>query len=89
VPVLRSDGIDDREQRNGSDEPRECHARARRDDLLRAAHKRADDSCEHGRNRERLLRRRIVERLVRRDLPNDENRDAVQRIEPTSGADAE
>ena len=43
---------------------------------------RAGDPCQHRGDRNRLLGRRGVERRVRRDLADDEDRDAVQRVVP-------
>ena len=73
-----------REQRDAGDEPREHDARARRAAGPRAAEQRAGDAGERRRDHDRLLRGGGVERLVRRDLADDEDRDAVQRVEPAA-----
>ena len=89
APVLGEDRVERCKQADPGDKPREHHARPR---ILRApasAEQGACDARERGGDHHRLLGGRGMERLVRRDLPDDEDRDAVERIEPAADRECE
>ena len=56
---------------------------------LRAAEQRAAEAGERRGDHDGLLGGGRVERLVRGDLAHDEDRDAVQHVEPGAGAERE
>ena len=87
--MLREDRVDGRQDADAGDEAGQDDVRARTRRPVRSSQHCAGDAREDRRNRNRLLGCRSLERLVRRNLPDCQDRDAVHRVEPRAHARAE
>jgi hypothetical protein len=84
APVLGQDRVQRPERGDRGDEAREQEPSARRVAPARSAREGAGDPGEVGRDHHCLFRGGRAERLVRRYLADDEDRDAVECVEPGS-----
>ncbi len=87
--VLGKHRVEQREEADEPDERGKRGARASPHRIPGSPEDRSCDSSESGRQCECGLGRRCVERGMGRDLPDDEDRDAVQRVVPADDAGGE